>query len=810
MSVTKVLLQSDPFPRTGDGTVWDRGQWPCSWIVHPEFIEKPFVWAFRKKFTLETATTIRAHVTADERYELYLDGERVGHGPERGDTNHWFFESYDFDLQAGEHTIVARVWALGDDAPYAQMSARPGFLFCPQDETWQQQLATGIVEWDAKIVRGYEWIEPLSAWGTGKNLVMRGDEYSWGVERGEGDGWVPAQISVKASSLAGRIEFVPSGALHPAILPAMLEEERQVGKVRLVAELPTDGAIATHAIPIREADNVTSEQGDWQRLISGQSTLVVPPHTRRRVLIDLDNYYCAYPDILTSGGKGSTLRVYWQEALYCGPEDSGKGNRDEIEGKYFQAVWKWQDGVGDTFLPDGGSGRNWSTLWWQCGRYVEIVVDTKDEALTIDSFAIRETRYPLELESTFESSDERLQNLTPLMVRVMQMCAHETYMDCPFYEQLQYIGDTRLEVLTTYAMTRDDRLPRKALQLFDWSRLPEGLTYSRYPSRQRQVIPPFSLWWIAMIHDFAMWRGDKEFVQSLMPGVRAVLDAFRTYIREDGLIGSPNGWNFCDWVPGWPNGIPPGGDEGVSGVLNWHLALVAKMASELEEWLGESELAARQVKLAQSIADATITRFWNEERGLFADDLDHQIFSEHSQCLALLSGFLSEEQREKVAQGLLEDSSLARTTIYFSFYLFEAFNLLNRPDKFFERMDLWYSLKESGFVTTFEEADQNTTRSDCHAWGAHPLFHYFATLAGIRPAVFGFDKITIAPRLGHLESLKAILPHPRGEVCASFKHTDGVLDATIELPECTEAEFEWCDQKLPIKTPCEEVSLARK
>ena len=32
------------------------------------------------------------------------------------------------------------------------------------------------------------------------------------------------------------------------------------------------------------------------------------------------------------------------------------------------------------------------------------------------------------------------------------MCAHETYMDCPYYEQLQYGGDTRLEILATYSL----------------------------------------------------------------------------------------------------------------------------------------------------------------------------------------------------------------------------------------------------------------------------------------------------------------------------------------------------------------------
>ena len=55
----------------------------------------------------------------------------------------------------------------------------------------------------------------------------------------------------------------------------------------------------------------------------------------------------------------------------------------------------------------------------------------------------------------------------PLLVRGMQACAHETYFDCPYFEQMQYVGDLRLEALTQYAMTRDDRLTAKGLYLVE-------------------------------------------------------------------------------------------------------------------------------------------------------------------------------------------------------------------------------------------------------------------------------------------------------------------------------------------------------
>ena len=96
------------------------------------------------------------------------------------------------------------------------------------------------------------------------------------------------------------------------------------------------------------------------------------------------------------------------------------------------------------------------------------MVQTADQPLVIDHLVLHETRYPLESASNFSASDPRLGQFFPIAMRALQMCSHETYMDCPYYEQLQYVGDTRLEALITYALTSDDRLPRQALRTFDF------------------------------------------------------------------------------------------------------------------------------------------------------------------------------------------------------------------------------------------------------------------------------------------------------------------------------------------------------
>ena len=130
--------------------------------------------------------------------------------------------------------------------------------------------------------------------------------------------------------------------------------------------------------------------------------------------------------------------VGWAEALHLDASGASKGQRDEVEGRTFIALCR------DVVLPDGGARRFFEPLWWRAGRYVALLIATADEPLTLERCGFLETRYPLEMESRFRSSDPRLDAITPLALRSLQMCAHETYMDCPYYEQMMYVGDTRL------------------------------------------------------------------------------------------------------------------------------------------------------------------------------------------------------------------------------------------------------------------------------------------------------------------------------------------------------------------------------
>ena len=98
----------------------------------------------------------------------------------------------------------------------------------------------------------------------------------------------------------------------------------------------------------------------------------------------------------------------------------------------------------------------------------------------------------------------------------------------------------------------------------------------------------------------------------------------------------------------------------------------------------------------------------------------------------------------------------------------------------FDRLKLWFDLKGMGFKTTLEAPEPS--RSDCHAWGAHPMFHYYATILGIRPTSPGFATVSVRPQLGPLQWVEGTMVHPKGLIVVDMKQTNGIVSGSVRLP----------------------------
>jgi hypothetical protein len=733
---------------------------------------QPVLLRFRRQFDA-TTSPVRIHVSADERFELFLDGQRIARGPDRSDVEHWAYATYDLRLKSGSHCLEALVWSIGPYEPVAQLSWRGGFILKAEGD-YDQQLTTGKAPWEVARLDGYEFTPGDTFGGVGAQLTVHGCGPQWK----DGD-------YVKAQVIRGPVpddfwgDSMAGWKLFPTILPDQLDREITTGQAVALG----NGLLARHEVTAEQAQN--SDLPKWQAVINGEGQIVIPAHSEQFLLWDLGNYYCAYPLCEVSGGAGAKLTWGWAESLYL-PHSDAKGQRDEFIGKTFR-------GMTDTFLPDGGTHQKFSTLWWRAGRWCLLSIKTGSEPLTIHRLALNESRYPLENESSFDDGDPELPGVIGLAVRGLQMCAHETYMDCPYYEQLQYVGDTRLELLTTYAMTHDDRLARRAIELFDFSRRNGGFVNERYPSYLPQQSPTFSLIWALMLNDYTFWRNDPAFVKAHALGLRSMLEQFEPYLNKDGLLENLPGWPFVDWVPQWDNGDAPDGTTGISSINNLFYIYALQKSAQVEDSVGEPLLARRLRARAERTAGAVRAKFWDETRGLMADNLAHTEFSEHAQCLALLTDTVTGDQATRCFQQLLTAPDLKRATIYFSFYLMETWQKFGRGDLIIDRMSFWKDLVKQGLKTPVEAP--GNTRSDCHAWGSHPLFDLQASVAGVRPASPGFRTVRIAPLPGNLPRITSRLPHPDGFITLDLKFDGEHCHGKVELPAGITGIFVWHGQE---------------
>lgn len=157
------------------------------------------------------------------------------------------------------------------------------------------------------------------------------------------------------------------------------------------------------------------------------------------------------------------------------------------------------------------------------------------------------------------AGEEGIEIYEPLSVRTLKRCMHETYEDCPYYEQLQYAMDSRLTMLFTYYISADDRLPRRTIADFYRSRLPGGLLQSRFPSVEPQVIPSFALYWVDMLAEHYAFNGDLELIKKYRPALIELLDWYVNQLTEQGIVSitSHRYWTYFDWVDEWPEGAPP-------------------------------------------------------------------------------------------------------------------------------------------------------------------------------------------------------------------------------------------------------------
>jgi alpha-L-rhamnosidase len=765
-------------------------RWPVYWIESPTApATAPGVFYFRRELTISSVPThFWVHVSADHRFLLHVNGKYIAEGPARGDLFHWRFETVDLApfLQAGRNILAAVVWNFGEWSPVAQMSNRTGFLM--QGDTQGEVAVNTGREWQVRqepgrAALGHNGVHGYYAAGPAETIDGRLLAWGWDQPITDSSGWETPRLLGHAT---------------------MREAENAPTAWELVQDSlpPMEHRLVDAGIPVR-VDGLPSIPA------FPAAPLTIQPHSHVTLLLDHRVLQTAYPELNVSGGRDAEIHLTYSEALY--DAQGKKGNRNELTNRHIE-------GITDEFISGGGDARIFEPLWWRTWRYLQMEVTTQSEPLQLNSLRAWFSAYPFEAKAMIAGDPSHLDQIWETSWRTARLCAHETYMDAPYWEQLQYVGDTRIQALISYVMTGDGRLARQAITNIDDSRTPEGITQSRYPSALPQFIPPFSLLWVNMLHDYWMYVDDASLVQETVPHTRSVLDWYAAHLRPDGLLGQVKWWEFADWTANYRFGVPPQDADGGSTFLTLQFIEALQAAAEMESQFGSKERVQMYQAVVRKATDALHRESWDPRYGLYADTPAKNSWSQQANILAVLLDVAPREQQQQIIHRLLGSKEHESTIVdgrtvpplpepsyYFRFYLSRALEHAGLGDLYVGQLRPWYNMLDMGLSTWAETPEP--ARSDCHAWSASPNYDLLTIVAGIRPDAPGFQKLRISPHLNGLHRLEVSLPHPRGEIRAAYRSDGNHWIATLTLPPGLEGEFSWKNKAWPLHPGTQTLTL---
>ena len=460
--------------------------------------------------------------------------------------------------------------------------------------------------------------------------------------------------------------------------------------------------------------------------------------------------------------KNSSVKITYSE---CYEFSDGKGLRDDTSGTlkgYFDTV-KTAD---EEFV--------FEPFWFRTFRFIRIEGDF--EAVT--DIAAQSVHYPFEVVADFNCSDETYNKIFDVSRHTLNCCAHEIVVDCPYYEQQQYIMDASVEFAVVSKMTKDRRLTKKALLEFAMSQQETGLLMANYPSQYIQIIPGFSLFLILMLRDYLEESGDIAFATNLIGTVDRILSYFGEMAAKKGYITKSRYWDFVDWVPRWENGTPNVGENEALTVYNLYYAATLRAAAEICRRLKRNGLAAEYDERYKCLADTVNRLCFNEEKGLYRDGSKSESYSAHGIVWAILSEVAPKERWDTLIAHLF-DKDVAKCSFSMNFYLFRALEKCNKYHLAFPVFNQWKQMLDNHCTTWCENPD--SPRSECHAWSCAPYYEFLTNVLGVK---VGFEnEITIKPTPNTLTFARGTASTRFGEVSVEWNKTGSKFSLKLKGAE---------------------------
>ena len=748
--------------------------WQAQWIWAPETDETRHFY-FRRDFDLpDNPVSATLRITADDRYRVWVNGGLEAHGPARSKPSHQSYDEYALsDLEEGRNFIAVLATHYGIGTAYSRIG-KPGLL-AQLDITFGDGSTLTIgtdAEWKtspAPYETGYERMCIMLAYP--EVFDFRREPDGWQMEHFDASGWENALV-------LGPVGVEPWTNLLPRDIPlpafGTVFGTRLLHSARILDSPPAPGKKGTPAEDMERALRLESPAPETLLSASGYALQFAAQSGAEgiSVVVDFGQEVSGFPSFDITDGSGGRIDIGYSERL----EPDGTVNPNRWGGPPVH----YADRI---YLRRGA--QNFQTLDHRAFRYLRLDIYDNPEPFRID-FHIASSGYPVEPKGDFQCSDALLNRIWHVGRYTTELCMDDAFMDCPWRERGQYLGDLAVEMRIAAYAFGDTLLARRGLAQFPLGADAKGWFPGVYPAEPpwEATLPTFCFLWLVALWDYFLLSGDRSLLEEVWPAVDR-LTRTMSERDDDGLLTNLPTKGFIDHAPVQ--------DEGQSTAVNAFAVWGLQAAGRIARTIGIPGRGGELEILASDIADSLNDRMWDNGRGDYIDGYrdgqPNRAVSEQSNILCALVGVADAKQTAQILDGVLRSQSAAlpanpgggpeagdnsgdpeiirMASPYFAYYYLRLLFKNNRHEQALAFIrERWGAMIEAGATTFWEMWEPNF--SLCHAWSASPAFDLMADIAGIRPTQPGFEEFTVHPQPCHLTWIRCTVPTPKSEIVFGY------------------------------------------
>lgn len=750
------------------------------------------VWAWaRQQFLCDLSDVVRLEITADLRYDVWINGQYVGFGPARSHAATPSVDVYDVSelCSGGCNGIAVRVYSLG------AVDEKGGISSCmPQRGALWVRLSCG----DDLIVSDEGWrmkADPAYASETASRGETQPPNECFDARRTLGNVWEQAYDDEEwpgAKSVSGpgresmEVRDIPFPTYHSHAPDRVL----QVGVLHFPVAY-SELALTEVAAALRDAE---SSPLDARLIAKGDSMVELPAVGKdcdcAYAIWDLGRVWTGYPSVTLEGKAGAIVDICYGEHLTKGLVDPSKTAMN-----YFDRV-----------ILDGTPFVH-TVTWPKCARYVQIVSSGGSVTACLSWFR---STFPVQRAGSIATSSATLDHAVELSLHTVQLCMEDTFMDTPWRERGGWLGDDIVKAQVSYDYFGDYSLARRFLLQHSRGQLSSGAMQGKYPSNVPNLISTWSLRYPASLLEYSRSSGDWSLAREVWPCLTRLVSWILSHRVQNGLFEGPpihvdaftNKYNFIDWAPV--------DTSGANAAWNAFAYKAIADAANIAKVLGETALHQEWNAIAVDTKRNFQTLFWDERRGVFANGyFDGKLTSRwgcHENVLAVLFDLATESQRGQIVERLLsedlqqifipdendydvEDPNCGKLptlsialnryrwpdekmvpigTPYFAGFWLEALCKLGLVEQAQEFIcSRWGEFARQGATSVWETWNQSQSLS--HGWSGIPAVLATREFCGIRRDDDEGLSFKVLPALGGLDWILGRVASPQGIIQGLFE-----------------------------------------